>query len=106
MLHLDMSVVAARDPVVFEQNLGNLMRNKCAEFGVPYDPNVVAATNFEVLLTALREKSANGRYVLLTHNRRAQTRRFWYNGRRLAGSRSALAFARHAYWASVGNEQL
>ena len=59
VLHLDMSVVAARDPVVFEQNLGKMMEIKCAEFGVPYDPNVVAATNFEVLLTALREKSTS-----------------------------------------------
>ena len=67
VLHLDMSVVAARDPVVFEQNLGKMMELKCAEFGVPYDPNVVAATNFEVLLTALREKStsADKKYVLL-----------------------------------------
>ena len=67
VLHLDMSVVAARDPVVFEQNLGKMMETKCAEFGVPYDPNVIAATNFEVLLTALREKStsADKKYVLL-----------------------------------------
>ena len=67
VLHLDMSVVAARDPVVFEQNLGKMMEIKCAEFGVPYDPNVIAATNFEVLLTALSEKStsADGKYVLL-----------------------------------------
>jgi len=67
VLHLDMSVVAARDPVVFEQNLNKMMEIKCAEFGVPYDRSVIAATNFEVLLTALRDKSTSTdkKFVLL-----------------------------------------
>ena len=68
VLHLDISQVASADAATLEKKLQVLMSCFCADFHVPFNPDVPASANLMVLLKtlpSLAPKAANGRYVLL-----------------------------------------
>jgi len=65
VLHLDMSKVASKSAAELELKLNDLVGIHCRAFGLPFDPALPCASNFTHLLIGLREKSADGRYVLL-----------------------------------------
>ena len=68
VLHLDMSKIPCHNAEEAKLKLKDLVRGKCEEFGLPFDPALPFDTSFKNLLENLHRaspKSANGKYVVL-----------------------------------------